>query len=295
MLLTNSFISEISLSTSSMNWIMKSTSLCFNISSVWKFVIRKEMSYPYSDGQSPPWSGVSRSPRKGGGQQLPGPQHRCRKHTHFDRFPPQDEERLGALFQEPGELVYQDVLDLVSLLDLEADAHAVDAGLDEDALVLVTRNRQGRQKDLWRRPGLDFGDIVSLGGLGCEVGQAEGGCQAAADGLKVRPKGLRLGGVSAVHWQSADLRAAPYHLEGTETLPGLFKMPSWRGAGRSGCPEKLSPNGATSTSPGVGRQERRDLPAESGEGMKVRTVFAGAPVLPPSPPPCRTFPYAATH
>lgn len=62
MLLTNSFISEISLSTSSMNWIMKSTSLCFNISSVWKFVIRKEMSYPYSDGQSPPWSGVSRSP-----------------------------------------------------------------------------------------------------------------------------------------------------------------------------------------------------------------------------------------
>lgn len=76
MLLTNSFISEISLSTSSMNWIMKSTSLCFNISSVWKFVIRKEMSYPYSGGQSPPWSGVSRSPCKGSAQQLPGPQGR---------------------------------------------------------------------------------------------------------------------------------------------------------------------------------------------------------------------------
>lgn len=74
MLLTNSFISEISLSTSSMNWIMKSTSLCFNISSVWKFVIRKEMSYPYAGGQSPPWSGVSRSPRNRSGQQLPGPQ-----------------------------------------------------------------------------------------------------------------------------------------------------------------------------------------------------------------------------
>lgn len=41
---TNSFISEISLSTSSMNSIMKSTSLCFNSSSAWKLVIKKEMS-----------------------------------------------------------------------------------------------------------------------------------------------------------------------------------------------------------------------------------------------------------
>lgn len=191
--------------------------------------------------------------------------------THLDRFPPQNEEGLGALFQESGELVYQDVLDLVGLLNLDADAHAVDAGLDEDALVLVTRNRQGRQEDLWRRPGLDFGDIVTLGGLGCEVGQAEGGCQAAADGLEVRPKGLRLGGTSALHWLSGDMGASPYHLEGAGNLPGLFKMPSWRGEGRGGCPEELSPNGATSTRPGVGRQERRDLPAESGEGMKVRT------------------------
>lgn len=39
-----SFISEISLSTSSMNWIIKSTSLCFSISSVWALVIRNEMS-----------------------------------------------------------------------------------------------------------------------------------------------------------------------------------------------------------------------------------------------------------
>lgn len=44
MVLANSFISEISLSTSSMNWIMKSTNLCFNISSVWKFVIKNDIS-----------------------------------------------------------------------------------------------------------------------------------------------------------------------------------------------------------------------------------------------------------
>ena len=40
----------------------------------------------------------------------------------------------------------------------------------------------------------------------------------------------------------------PYHLEDAETLPIVFKMPSWRGEGRGGCPEELSPNGATSTS-----------------------------------------------
>lgn len=43
---TNNFISDISLSTSSINCMIKSTSLCFSISSVWKFVMRKEMSYP---------------------------------------------------------------------------------------------------------------------------------------------------------------------------------------------------------------------------------------------------------
>lgn len=46
---TKSFISEISLSTSSINWIIKSTSLCFNMASVWKFVIRNEISYPYNE------------------------------------------------------------------------------------------------------------------------------------------------------------------------------------------------------------------------------------------------------
>ena len=77
--LTNSFISEISLSTSSMNWMMKSTSLCFNISSVWKFVIRKEMSYPYSEGQSPHWSGVSAAR---GGRQRAG-----RQDSRYDHAP----------------------------------------------------------------------------------------------------------------------------------------------------------------------------------------------------------------
>lgn len=50
--------------------------------------------------------------------------------TDLDRFPPQDEERLGTLRQEPCKLVYQYMLNLVGLLDLDADTNRVDAGLD---------------------------------------------------------------------------------------------------------------------------------------------------------------------
>lgn len=63
--------------------------------------------------------------------------------THLDGLPPQNEEGLGSLGQEAGELVDQDVLDLVGLLDLDAYPHAVDAGFDEDTLVLVTGHDEG--------------------------------------------------------------------------------------------------------------------------------------------------------
>jgi hypothetical protein len=77
------------------------------------------------------------------------------------------------------------MLDLVGLLDLDADSYAVDAGLNEHSLVLVAGNRQRRQQHLGGCPGFDLGDIVALGGLRCEVGEAEGGCQAAPDSLEV--------------------------------------------------------------------------------------------------------------
>lgn len=44
--LTDSFISLISLSISSMKWMTKSTNLCLYICSVWKLVIKKLISYP---------------------------------------------------------------------------------------------------------------------------------------------------------------------------------------------------------------------------------------------------------
>ena len=80
----------------------------------------------------------------------------------LDRFPPKDDEALCSLLQEPCELVDQNVFDLICLLDLDAYAHAVDAGLDEDALVLVARNGEGVQDYFGRRRGFDFGHIVSF-------------------------------------------------------------------------------------------------------------------------------------
>lgn len=88
--------------------------------------------------------------------------------------------------------MYKDVLDLVCLFDLDADAYGVDGWLDKNTLVLVTRDSERSQQDFRARPGLDFGHIVTFGGLRCEVGQAEGSGQTAADSLEVRSKGLRL-------------------------------------------------------------------------------------------------------
>jgi hypothetical protein len=70
------------------------------------------------------------------------------KRSNLDGLPPENKERLGALRQEAGKLVDQDMLDLVGLLDLDADSYAVDARLDEDPLVLVARNGQWRQEHL---------------------------------------------------------------------------------------------------------------------------------------------------
>lgn len=113
--------------------------------------------------------------------------------SNLDGLPPEDEKGLGALCQEAGELVHQDVFDLVGLLDLDAYPYAVDGRLDQDTLVLVARNGQRSQKHFGRRASFDFGDIVPFGRLGCEVGEAEGGRQAAADSLEVWAERLRLG------------------------------------------------------------------------------------------------------
>ena len=110
----------------------------------------------------------------------------------LDRFPPEDNKALCSLLQEPCELVDQNVFDLICLLNLDAYAHAVDAGLDEDALVLVTRDGKRVQNYFGRRCGFDFGHIVSFRGLRGEVGQRDGGRERGAHALQVRAEGLRL-------------------------------------------------------------------------------------------------------
>lgn len=52
----------------------------------------------------------------------------------LDGDPSQDDERLGAHHEEPGELVREDALNLVGLLDLDREADRVDRRLDEDLL-----------------------------------------------------------------------------------------------------------------------------------------------------------------
>lgn len=86
----------------------------------------------------------------------------------------------------------QDILNLVSLLDLDAYAHRVDGRLDQDALVLVPGDGQRGEEDLGRAARLDLGDIVALGDLGGEIGEVQRGGHAGSDCGQVRAEGLRL-------------------------------------------------------------------------------------------------------
>ena len=54
------------------------------------------------------------------------------------------------------------MLNFIGLLDFDADADAVDTGLNEDFLMVVSGHCQWIQKDLGRAGSLDLRDIVSL-------------------------------------------------------------------------------------------------------------------------------------
>lgn len=77
----------------------------------------------------------------------------------------------------------KNILNIIRLLDFDANSHAVYAGLDQHPLVFVSRNRYWVEEDFRRGLRLDLRDIMSFGGLGCEVREAEGGCQGGADAL----------------------------------------------------------------------------------------------------------------
>lgn len=112
--------------------------------------------------------------------------------AHLDGLATQHEKSLGSLSQEAGKLVHEDMLNLVGLLDADADSHAVDTRFDQHALALIAGNREWVQKELWRGGSLNLGHIMSLGRLRGKVRQREGSGQGRTHALQVRPQGLRL-------------------------------------------------------------------------------------------------------
>jgi hypothetical protein len=57
--------------------------------------------------------------------------------SYLNRFSPQNEESFRTLGQESSELVNENMLNLIRLLNLDADADAVDARFDEYFLIVV--------------------------------------------------------------------------------------------------------------------------------------------------------------
>src|SRR5437762_12376626 len=102
------------------------------------------------------------------------------------RLPPQYEKGLGALRQEPGELVHEDILNFIRLLDTDADADRVDGGFDQDPLVLVARDREWVQEEFRGAGGFNLGDVVTFDGLRGEVAEGEGRSEGSADAGEVR-------------------------------------------------------------------------------------------------------------
>jgi len=58
--------------------------------------------------------------------------------------------------------VHQDILNLIRLLDLNANAYAIHTGLDQDSFVLIAGDCQGVEQDFWGTGGFDFGDVVAF-------------------------------------------------------------------------------------------------------------------------------------
>lgn len=70
----------------------------------------------------------------------------------LDGHAPEDDEGLGAHHEEAGKFVGEDALDVVGLLDLDAEPDRVDRGLDEDLLGRVAGDDERGEEDLGRGP-----------------------------------------------------------------------------------------------------------------------------------------------
>src|SRR5947207_15573676 len=82
--------------------------------------------------------------------------------TYLHCLPAQNEEGFCSLSQESGELVYQNMFDLICLLYTNADPNTINTRLNENLFILITGNSERVEQDLGRTGGLYFWDIMSL-------------------------------------------------------------------------------------------------------------------------------------
>ena len=97
----------------------------------------------------------------------------------LDLFPTQNDEIFGPTHHESGKFMAQEFLNFVSLLDGDGHPDAVDGGLDENPLLIVSGYDDRVQEQLRGLLHLDFWFVVTFNFLRTEVFQAHGSLQSA--------------------------------------------------------------------------------------------------------------------
>jgi len=77
-------------------------------------------------------------------------------------FPPQDEEVLCSHHHETHEFMAQNLLDLICLLDSDADSDRVDGALDQNLLLVVAADDHRLEEQLFTTPDFHLRLVVSL-------------------------------------------------------------------------------------------------------------------------------------
>lgn len=101
-------------------------------------------------------------------------------------FPPQDEEVLCSHHHKAHELVAQNLLNLIGLLDSDADSDRVDGAFDQNLLLVITADDYRLEEQLFTAPHFHLWLVVSLHHLRGEILQAEGGLQCGTHSVEIR-------------------------------------------------------------------------------------------------------------
>jgi len=105
-----------------------------------------------------------------------------------DGLAAEHKEVIGTLSEEAHETLGKDGIELIKLLQADADANAVHGSLDEDTLLLVTSDNNRVAKQLLAHLALDLRLVVALHNLAAKVCDAHRSSDSVADGVSVRLK-----------------------------------------------------------------------------------------------------------